>query len=238
MKIYKFKDLRDELAHPHLFQIIDENKIWCAAPDSLNDNKEFNFKLDYRPTRATENLLMEMIKKLGKNNYPPGLVASHAINNGKLEEFTKPQVDKIIQSCRSTIGVTSFSIAGSGPRLWEKYGGAGNGAAIEFDVSDSLVGKTFHRVEYVIEKVFHIDVLLEAMVGDPSKIFRKILCTKTKEDWANEHEIRFLGKRANVNVILQMPITKVTLGNNISEALVAKLIAHCQERGIKFGYHE
>jgi len=70
MKIYKFKDLRDESVYDHLFQIIDENKVWCASPGSLNDDKEFDFKMDYKPTERTAILFMNMIKKLGTSKIP------------------------------------------------------------------------------------------------------------------------------------------------------------------------
>jgi hypothetical protein len=47
MKIYKFKDLTDEQKHSHFLQIVLKNSIWCARPDSLNDEDEFIFTLDY-----------------------------------------------------------------------------------------------------------------------------------------------------------------------------------------------
>lgn len=46
MRIYKFKDLTEEDKHSHFLQIVLQKSIWCAGPDSLNDEDEFKFKLD------------------------------------------------------------------------------------------------------------------------------------------------------------------------------------------------
>lgn len=236
MKIYKFKDLREESVHNHLFQIIDENKVWCASPESLNDDKEFDFKMDYRPTENTGILLMKMLEKLGKSKFPPNMTASYAIINNKLEEFAKPLVGGIVKQCRSTIGVTSFSTVGSDSWLWEEYGGEGNGAVVEFELPESAIGKTFHPVDYVSERIFHVDIFLESQTSGSSKIFRKILCTKT-DKWKDEEEIRFLGKTPNVNITFEAPVTGVTIGNNVSASLAKELESRCRKREINV-YHQ
>ena len=231
MKIYKFKDLRDDSKHHHLFQIINENKVWCASPECLNDEKEFHFEMDYRPTEKTEFLLTKMIEKFGEQYLTPNLTASYALQNDKLEEYAKPIVLEIIQNCRTTIGITSFSAVGNGSRLWEEYGGVGNGAAVEFELSEKSIGQTFYPVDYVSKKMFHVDIFLESQLGDPTQIFKNILCTKTKS-WAHEQEIRFLGKTPNVNITFEAPVTGLTIGNNVSEDLKTKLISYAKERNI------
>ncbi len=231
MKIYKFKDLSDKDNHPHFFQILFENKIWCASPESLNDPDEFRFKMDYNPSERTESLLTKMVAKLGKSRFPPEMVATHAVRDKKLEEFTAPLIPGIIEQCRSTIGVTSFSSVGTGAKLWEKYGGSGNGIAVEFEVSDRSLGNTFHPVEYVPERVFHVDIFIESQIGNSSAIFKNVLCTKTRE-WVQEQEIRFLGKNPNINFTLESPITKITLGHLVSPEIAHKVVSHCDQKGI------
>lgn len=232
MKIYKFKDLRDDSAHHHLFQIIDENKVWCAAPGSLNDENEFDFKMDYQPTEKTGLLLTKMIAKLGQQRFPPYMTASYALLNNKLEEFTKPLVEDIVRKFRSTIGLTSFSVVGNSTWLWKEYGGMGNGAVVEFELSDQSLGHTFHPVEYVSERVVHIDVFLKSQLADSNQIFKKILCTKT-EQWKDEQEIRFLGKSPNVNITFEAPVTGLTIGRNVTDSLKNKLVNLSQKRSIK-----
>jgi hypothetical protein len=62
MRIYKFKDLTDEQKHSHFLQIVLNNPIWCASPDSLNDrDEEFRFTLDYAPSRRTHDLLSQVV---------------------------------------------------------------------------------------------------------------------------------------------------------------------------------
>jgi len=68
-------------------------------------------------------------------------------------------------------------------RLWKEYGGDGNGACVEIDIPDHLVGQNYHRVCYVLAKVFHIDTFLESALF-PDKIFQtyqNMLLTKTKK---------------------------------------------------------
>lgn len=237
MEIYKFKDLRDVSVHHHLFQIIDENKVWCAAPDTLNDKEEFNFKMDYSPSPQTGALLSKMLEKLGSGRFPPNMTASYAILNNKLEEFTAPLVGDIVMQCRKTIGVTSFSTTGSGQWLWEEYGGSGNGVIVEFEMKEESLGHTFHRVAYVSERVFHIDVFLESQVGDSSQIFRNILCTKTRR-WKDEEEIRFLGKTPNINITFEAPVKAITIGNKVTEQLARQLEKRCQNRNVKVNYQK
>jgi hypothetical protein len=231
MKIYKFKDLSVIKNHPHFFQILFENKIWCASPESLNDSEEFCFKMDYRPSEHTEHLLTKIMEKFGKAGFSPEMAAAHTLRDNKLEAFSNPIVKGLIDECRSTIGVTSFTSVGMGEQLWENYGGSGNGAVVEFEISDSLLGDTFHPVGYVPERIFHVDVFLKSQVTDARPIFRNILCTKTLS-WSPEKEIRFLGKTPNVNFTLDSPITNVTLGSLVSDDIVNQVISHCEKRGI------
>lgn len=237
MKIYKFKSLQDESAHYHLLQIIDENKVWCAAPKTLNDTKEFSFEMDYCPTKKTSILLAKVLEKFGSLNLPPHMKASYVIANNKLEEIAKPVVEDMVKECRNSIGVTSFSKSGTGDQLWKEYGGKGNGAVVEFEMSDASLGRTFHSVDYVAKRLFHIDIFLESQIGDASQIFRSILCTKTKR-WQDEQEIRFLGQTPNINIKFEAPVTGITIGRNVSSLLTKKLIEHCKIRKINVAQQE
>ena len=94
MKIYKFKDLTVEEKHSHFYQIVLQNTIWCAKPDSLNDENEFKFKLDYNPSAYTADLLSQVVTQYRTTNYsPPNLSASSVLKHKKLEEF---QVDLLV----------------------------------------------------------------------------------------------------------------------------------------------
>lgn len=237
MKIYKFKSLEDESAHCHLLQIIDENKVWCAAPETLNDTNEFNFEMEYRPTNKTGVLLAKVLEKYGSLNLPSDMKALYVLLNNKLEEFSKPVVGDMVEKCRSSIGVTSFSKVGSGDWLWEEYGGKGNGVVVEFEMSTDSLGRTFHEVDYVDKRLFHIDVFFESQIGESNTIFRYILCTKTKQ-WKKEQEIRFLGQTPNINITFEAPVTGITIGKYVSAPLAKKLIEHCARRKINVNRHE
>lgn len=240
MKIYKFKDLSDEKKHSHFLQIVLQNAIWCSSPDSLNDEEEFKFKLKYEPSPKTEQLLSEWVAKFRSTDrpFPPHVSASLALKNKTLESLAAPIIDDVVNNCRRDIGITSFSIRKTDPKLWEEYGGKGNGVCVEIDIPDHLVGKRYHRVSYVADKVFHVDSFLESVIF-PDRAFetyRNILLIKTRR-WRKEEEIRFIGNRQNVNLILEGHISEVIFGPNvpahIAKQLETRIANHCRANNIR-----
>ncbi len=228
MKIYKFKDLTDEQKHSHFLQIVLKNSIWCARPDSLNDEDEFKFKLDYEPSPRTAQLLSKVVAQYRTTNYlPPHVSASLALENEKLELIAAPIIDDTVHQCSTTIGITSFSITKTDVHLWEEYGGKGHGVCVEINIPDHLVGQSYHRVHYVSDKIFHVDSFLEsALFPDRAfETYRNILLSKTKK-WAQEEEIRFIGNRQDVNLIFDGHISEVTFGPNVPTHTLEKLVAH------------
>jgi hypothetical protein len=155
-----------------------------ASPDSLNDENEFKFKLDYEPSQNTADLLTQVVSNFRKTKlFPPNIYVAMILKNNKLEEITKPLINSLIQNCRDGIGVTSFSTNKEDTRLWDEYGGKGNGVCIEIDTPDSLIGQIYHEVKYVSEKIFHVDTFLEAALFHDKAFqnYRNILLTKTKK---------------------------------------------------------
>lgn len=239
MQLYKFKDLTDEQKHSHFLQIVLRNSIWCARPDSLNDEDEFKFRLDYDPSSRTAQLLSSVIAQYRTTNYlPPHVLSFLALKNERLEVIAAPIIDDIVTKCRTTIGITSFSITKTDVHLWEEYGGKGNGVCVEINIPDHLVGQSYHRVHYVSDKIFHVDSFLESALF-PDRVFetyRNILLTKKKK-WAQEEEIRFIGNQQDVNLILDGYISEVTFGPNVPthtlEKLVAHIANHCSTNNIR-----
>ena len=167
MKIYKFKDLTDEKKHHHFLEIVLENSIWCARPDSLNDKKEFKFKLDSEPSLHTHQLLSVVVAKYRTTDYShqPHESASFALENKRLEgTANKAIVEDMINKCRAEIGITSFALEINN-YLWKDYGGNGNGVCVEINIPDHLIGKYYHPVNYVSDKIFHIDSFLESALS-------------------------------------------------------------------------
>jgi len=238
MKVYKFRELTDETQRQRFLPIVLENTVWCAKPDDLNDQDEFRFSLDYTPSKNTARLLSDFISRYRTTKLlPPQLSAAMVLATGKLQEITASHVAEIIHQCRTDIGVTSFSLVKTDNHLWEEYGGLGNGAYVEFDIPDALVGESFHRVHYVQEKVFHIDSFLDSTLQVENRItnFRNILLTKTKK-WSQEEEIRFIGKRQDVNFIVDGSITEICFGplvpNDTYERIMADIAGHCGDKNI------
>ena len=232
MKIYKFKDLRDNKNHVHLYQIIDENRIWCAAPSTLNDDREFSFEIDYRFTEETTSLLYDFICYYGNRQEQVLETVMHTIFNNKLKNYVRPIARKLVRQCRSQIGVTSFSTKHNCQRLWDEYGGHGNGAIVEFELPDSLIGKTFHLVNYVDERIFHMNEFLRYRAGHEASLYRHMLCTKLMK-WSHEEEIRFLGRVNNVSLYFDIPITSVFTGPHVPTPCMEEIYSKCQSSNIR-----
>jgi len=234
MKIYKFKDLSDQSTYPHVLQIVLNNSIWCAKPDSLNDDEEFKFKLDYGPSANTLSLLSEIIVQHRTTNFlPPNTSASMVIENSRLKSIAAPIIEDLIEKCRNSIGITSFSMNKNDDCLWEKYGGRGNGVCVEINIPDYLIDHSYHKVHYVAEKIFHVDSFLEsALYADKAfATFSNILLTKTRTRWEQEEEIRFIGNRQEVNFIIDGHISEIIFGSNVPvntfNQLMAEIAEHC-----------
>jgi len=239
MRIYKFKDLSDETKHSHFYQIVLQKAIWCAKPDSLNDEEEFKFKLNYEPSSHTADLLSQVVAKYGTTNFLPShLSVSLVLQNKRLQTIAAPIIEKVIYNSRNSIGIVSFSATKNDDHLWREYGGKGNGVCIEIKIPDKFINDTYHPVRYVSEKIFHIDSFLESDLF-PDKAFntyRNILLTKTRK-WAQEEEVRFISKRPDVNLIIDGRIKEITLGAHIPpntmKQVEISIVSHCIANGIK-----
>lgn len=244
MKLYKFKDFTEENNHPHFLHIVLERKIWCASPDSLNDKdeNEFNFEINYTPTPNTESLLAQLIAQNRPidswNPFPPSYVARQTLINNTLEELAGPIINNITQRSRSEIGITSFTYEANAT-LWEEHGGKGNGACIEINIPDSLIGQLYQHVNYVPKKIFHVDIFLEATLsndnGKAQEVYESILLTKTN-NFCFEKEVRFVSKQQNVNFIIDGHISKVIFGaktpNSVQGKLLCQISNHCKSNNI------
>ncbi len=244
MKIYKYRNLctPDTQTFKRIYQIILQNKFWCASPASLNDKDEFQFKFDCTPTDATIRLLPQLLMRY--NNTPADraqFVALLQINNNKLEDIAIPIIkEMIINKCRNEIGLVCFSRSKNDVTLWKRYGGCGNGLCIEIDVPDNTLGDIFREVDYVAEKVLHIDGLLESALFDDKRIhsYQKILLTKSLY-WKPEDEVRIVTKKQNVLMTLKdSTITEITIGTKVCRSIVneikSKVNSHFQAHIIEF----
>ena len=154
-----------------------------------------------------------------------------------LEKIAEPIINEMLRKGRNEIGVISFSVNKTADYLWREYAGRGNGVCIEINVPDSLIGKSYHRVHYVTEKIFHIDCFLESALFQERAFenFKNILLTKTRK-WAEEEEVRFISNRQEINMILDGYISEIIFGPNVPEYMLSQIEAniddHCNSNKI------
>jgi hypothetical protein len=237
MKIYKYKDFSDKAKHEEFYQIVLHNLFWCANPDSLNDEDEFDFKPDCEQSSETLNLLKQIVAKFGTTNHlPPELSVPLALNKNKLKEICEPIFDDMKKKCRKELGVTSFSALKNDKKLWNEYGGKGNGACIEIDIPDHLLNQSFHPVKYITKKIIHVDSIFKsALYQDQLINTYSMLLTKTKR-WSYEEEIRFISNKQDESVKID-DINGITLGDAIPDKalkeIMSNIINHCNTNNTK-----
>ena len=49
-------------------------------------------------------------------------------------------------------------------RLWNEYGGRGNGACVEIEIPDQFGSYSIYPVKYVCRNIFHVDSFLESLL--------------------------------------------------------------------------
>lgn len=237
MKIYKYKDLRPKENRRHFIDMVLENSIWCADPDSLNDEDEFRYKYDYRPTPNTVIFLEEILKK--KISPSNGWKVKYIIENGLLQGMSDPIINEMIEKARSELGVASFSKFRNKSSLWEKYGGCRNGVCVEFEIPNNLIGVDYHDVNYVKEKVFHVDTYFESFLDKSKgyKSFQNMLLTKNRDKWKHEAEVRLIASEQKISQPVHGPVTKILFGGNVPnsvyEEMMKSISSHCQQNDIR-----
>jgi len=229
MKIYKYRDLSkiNKTTFEYLYQIIFHKMIWCASPDSLNDKDEFIFKCEYNPTEFTISLLTQVHQRYGHlvvGQAQSQLMAANFMKNN-WEVVTQLIFKDMVDKCRRELGLACFSSSKNNDILWERYGGCGNGLCIGIEVPDDLMNKTLFRVNYVEEKIFHIDSILESALFNDKTInaYRNILLTKTMR-WKSEKEVRIVTKQQNIQMHINGSfITDIIFGKSIELEILNKI---------------
>jgi hypothetical protein len=228
VKIYKYRDFSNpnEDDYRRLDASVHRRLVWCAKPNTLNDPEEFIWECDYTPTPATLDLLTQvLVKARGHTPVVARGIAQIAIKCGRLEGIAKPVFVDMIKQCRDEIGLSCFGAAANNDILWQRYGGDGAGACVEFDVPPDLLGTQLHRVQYPDKKRLHVDQLLRAFLdrNDAQIVYDVALLSKPRT-WASEVEIRFVSRGHSILVAIdRAQVSCVFLGHALRADVRARI---------------
>lgn len=241
MLIYKYKKLLEENEINHFCDIILNERIWAAHPNTLNDKDyEFRHEIDCKLTDETRNLLSQIFIKKKKLNSIIRNLPCELLNNS-LQKHGKKTFDDMIENIRNDFGIASFSLFHHDEeKLWRDYGGNGIGACIELEIPSRIFTEMeFFVVNYVEKKIIHIDEFLKTELNDEysREFIEKILATK-HQSWSPEKEVRLIKNQADSFISLSnVKIKKITLGNKISNQtstqIESKISRRCKEKNIK-----
>lgn len=221
MKLYKYRDFTNpqDLDFQRLTRSVQRCSFWCARPDTLNDPNEFIWTCDYGPTHRTVDLLTELLTRFdGRSRALAGMQARCAISGERLEAIARPAVTSMIQQCRADVGLACFGDSCDNGVLWHRYAGSGAGVCIEVEVNAELVGSELFAVCYCTNRRIRFDELAEAFLDRAHLIdlYRLAFLSKSPS-WADEKEIRFVSRQHSVNVLINGRVTKLILGQSLSD---------------------
>lgn len=236
MHLYKYRDL--SALTPELIEqlstTLSNSVFWAARPDALNDPEEFIWSCSYSATRNTAVLLGEALQTF-RNADPTSarLVAQAAVASKRIQAQAEPIIRLTTEMLRSQAGLICFGQSSKNKVLWRRYGGGGDGIAIEVRVDDDLLGRSLHKVRYVTRKRVHIDEMLRASLpgGSAQSMYVAALLTKPSA-WASEREVRFVSSQHS-RLIRLGKITAVVMGRRLSRDARVMLREMAEVSGLK-----
>jgi hypothetical protein len=124
----------------------------------------------------------------------------------------------MIQQCRADVGLACFGDSGDNGVLWHRYAGSGAGVCMEVEVNAELLGSELFAVYYCADRRIRFDELAEAFLDRAHLIdlYRLAFLSKSPR-WADENEIRFVSRQHSVNVVINGRVTKLILGEKLSD---------------------
>jgi len=225
MKVYKYRHFD---SHGHYRQIIENNCLFFASPDRLNDPYEC------RP------LLVPGGDKAAVEAYVDKLAQKWAahLDRKQRRQLRREAVHRIL--CESEreetfhwivegYGVQSFSIDSTSLLMWAHYAQNHKGLCIQFDLGDQESGPLgpLWEVEYADERPM---VAIVTDTEDREVMFRRGLLTKSKA-WEYEREYRAIRFEGPGLVSFEPHLlTAVILGARIAGDKRAEVLGLCSER--------
>jgi hypothetical protein len=220
MMIYKFRSLEPSNRETvdRILQIVVHNRVWCAAPERLNDPEEFRNRYLCTGSRQEREYLAKLIAERRGWTTPVALrVLETSYRTSKsIKALADPVFSELTAEYRKDLGLSCFSMVNTSPILWERYGGDGNGVCISIEIPDTKVGKEYRIVDYVACKKLPMVFFLKAYFNrrEVDRVIQRTLFTKTKT-WCDESEIRFVAKRQDVSMVMDCAIRQVAFGNRV-----------------------
>lgn len=99
MLLSKYRELKegDEEAFARLEAILQNQSFWCARPDTLNDDQEFSWRCDYRPTAATIGLFAALLSRERNKQFADAWVqVEPLIATNTIEPIAAPIIANLI----------------------------------------------------------------------------------------------------------------------------------------------
>jgi hypothetical protein len=213
--LYKYRSMAMPEAKEHTLDIIDNSRLYCPPPTSLNDPFEcqaaisFDAPTDIKNERAKQRLMKE----------EPWLLDADARKMApeKWREVERNGTARLREWLLNDFGVISFSMRNDDLLMWSHYAGRHNGICVEFHCTHGSHLDFFGQVQQVRYSEQLPSVNFYTTPSPQNAV--DLILTKAK-DWSYEQEWRMVvpdAKRSSNYVELPPGIiSAIYLGCQIS----------------------
>lgn len=200
MLIYKYRSIKRlelDVAKKPEFELVKEilktGKFYHSSPDRFNDVFDMDplYRAEFNQEEV-EVFLKRYVFEYPKNKDKVDLMMSHRCLNSINQEKENQNFDEMVEKAFKKSGVCSFSENINSPYLWGVYADGGKGVAIEIDIPNEQLGKTFYKVRYANSRCEISAYECYFSHENPTyrnEIIGKIVSAKSME-WLHEAEIR------------------------------------------------
>ena len=215
--LYKYRDCSERS-----LDIIGHEKIWFPKPTSFNDPYDCQLNL------SDESFSDDYVKYLLDTANPSQKVAIQALMNKQphlLERRSKDTYEHFRSKLRDEFenaGVLSLCARVDSLLLWSHYANNHGGICIELDC-DQRDGKS--QLQEIVYSPDYPNIKFIDLTKDIKTLFQFL--TIKSEEWAYEHEWRFLETKGDKLYDLPAKISSVILGARINDEDRERVIATC-----------
>lgn len=215
LAVYKYRSMATPIDTERTLDILDNQRLYCAAPGSFNDPYEchclleFDAPEDIKNNRAIEQLRHEF----------PGLTHEEHVRMApaKWRDLEARKRGAFRNHLQRSAGVVSFGGRPDIPLMWSHYAGSHDGICLEFRASTESHVDLFGQILQV--RYVSAPPVINFYSTSPQERLHAYVLTKAKH-WEYEEEWRYVAPAAPANRLITVPdglLTAVILGARISD---------------------
>lgn len=206
-KLYKYRPIDISEKNSRLTEIIANNQLWFASPDSFNDPFDCQIQFDLE---ITQEELCDFLKHKNLKSEPDPQKFAEALlaNKSKFQDITQ----QFIQDFINTKGVCCFSKRWDILLQWAHYADKHTGIVLGFDLL-----KDTHFFANDLLDVSYVNKYPKCNIIKDQDKFAEILAGTKSKHWQYEEEYRVIKPSTENFEFIKEALTEVIFGIKTSD---------------------